>query len=42
MDKGSAELAPHWTRVPMGAVGQEAALGDSAWPVYTHCPSVAE
>ncbi|KAJ4989642.1 hypothetical protein SVAN01_04859 [Stagonosporopsis vannaccii] len=32
MDKGSAVLAPYWTRVPMGAVGQKAALGDPAWP----------
>jgi hypothetical protein len=37
MDKGSTVLVLYWSRVPMGAVGQDTALADPAWPVYTHC-----
>jgi hypothetical protein len=40
MDKGSAVLVLYWSRVPMGAVGQDTALADRAWPVYTQCVRV--
>ena len=42
MDKGSAVLVLYWSRVPMGAVGQDTALADPAWPVYTQCVRAKE